>query len=52
MSSRLLAPIHGWEARRALRAARRLADAEIEGTRLPPPRLAWRAAELVSEETR
>jgi hypothetical protein len=52
MSSRLLAPIHGWEARRALRAARRLADSEIEATRLPPPRLAWRAAELVSDESR
>src|SRR2546428_12793399 len=52
MSSRLLAPVRGWEARRALRAARRRADAELLATRLPPPRLAWRTAELVAGENR
>ena len=44
---RVSAPLHGWEARRALRAARRAADAELLVTRLPPPRLAWRRDELV-----
>ncbi len=52
MSSRLLAPVRTWEARRALRAARRRADAELLTTRLPSPRLAWRTAELVSEDSR
>jgi hypothetical protein len=52
MSSRLLAPVRGWEARRALRAARRRADAELLATRLPSPRLAWRTAELIAEENR
>ena len=52
MSSRLLNPLHSWEARRALRAARRGADAELAATRLAPPRLAWRTAELVAEENR
>lgn len=52
MSSRLLAPVRGWEARRALRAARRRADAELLSTRLPSPRLAWRTEELVAEESR
>ena len=42
MASRLLAPVRGWEVRRALRAARRRADEEILATRLPSPRLAWR----------
>jgi hypothetical protein len=52
MTSKLLAPVRSWEARRALRTARRLADDELAETRLPPPRLAWRAAELTSEENR
>ena len=52
MTSKLLAPVRTWEARRALRAARRLADEELARTRLPPPRLAWRALELTSEENR
>ena len=52
MASRLLAPVRSWEARRALRDARRRADAEILATRLPSPRLAWRTAELVSEDNR
>ena len=52
MSSRLLAPVRGWEARRALRAARRRADAELLSTRLPSPRLAWRTEELVAEDSR
>jgi hypothetical protein len=38
--------------RRALRAERKRADDELLATRLPPPRLAWRIAELVSEEHR
>lgn len=42
-------PLHGWEARRALRAARRAADDELLVTRLPPPRLAWRRDELVAD---
>jgi hypothetical protein len=52
MSSRLLAPVRGWEARRALRAARRRADAELLTARLPSPRLAWRTEELVAEASR
>lgn len=52
MSSRLLAPLHGWEARRALRTARRSADAELVAARLAPPRLAWRTAELTAERNR
>ena len=52
MVSRLLVPVRGWEARRALRAARRRADDELARTRIPSPRLAWRAAELVSDENR
>jgi hypothetical protein len=52
MSSRLLAPVRGWEARRALRAARRRADAELLSTRLPSPRLAWRTEELVGDDNR
>ncbi len=46
---RLSAPFHGWEARRALRTARRVADDELLVTRLPPPRLAWRRDELVAD---
>jgi hypothetical protein len=52
MNSKLLAPMRSWEARRALRDARRRADEELAATRLPPPRLAWRAAELVADENR
>jgi hypothetical protein len=52
MTSKLLAPVRSWEARRALRTARRVADHELAATRLPPPRLAWRAAELTSDENR
>jgi len=52
MTSKLLAPMRSWEARRALRGARRRADEELAATRLPPPRLAWRAAELVADENR
>jgi len=49
---RVSAPLHSWEARRALRAARRAADEELLVTRLPPPRLAWRRDELVADEHR
>lgn len=49
---RVSAPLHGWEARRALRTARRVADDELLVTRLPPPRLAWRSVELVADEHR
>jgi hypothetical protein len=49
---RVSAPWHGWEARRALRAARRTADEELLVTRLPPPRLAWRRDELVADDSR
>jgi hypothetical protein len=52
MPSKLLAPVRGWEARRALRAARLRADDELAATRLPSPRLAWRIAELLAEENR
>ena len=52
MNAKLLAPVRSWEARRALRDARRRADKELAATRLPPPRLAWRAAELVADEHR
>jgi hypothetical protein len=48
----LLAPVMGWEARRALKAARRRADEEILAARLPSPRLAWRIDELVGDENR
>jgi hypothetical protein len=52
MSSRLLAPVRSWESRRALRAERRRADEELLASRLASPRLAWRTAELVSDENR
>ena len=52
MNAKLLAPVRSWEARRALRGARRRADEELAATRLPSPRLAWRAAELVADENR
>jgi hypothetical protein len=52
VASRLLAPVRSWEARRALRDARRRADAEILGARLPSPRLAWRTGELVADDNR
>jgi hypothetical protein len=48
----LLAPVRGWEARRALKAARREADAEILASRIPSPRLAWRVEELLDDENR
>jgi two-component system sensor histidine kinase KdpD len=48
----LLRPYREWQARRALRAARRAADEELIVTRLPSPRLAWRIAELVSDDNR
>jgi hypothetical protein len=49
---RVSAPLHSWEERRALRSARRVADAELIVTRLPPPRLAWRWQELVADAHR
>jgi hypothetical protein len=49
---RLSIPLRGWEARRALRAERRAADAELLSSRRPSPRLAWRIAELVSDDER
>ena len=52
MGPKLLAPMRTWEARRALRTARRRADDELAATRLPPPRLAWRAAELTADANR
>ena len=52
MASKLLSPVRGWEARRALRTARRRADEEILATRLPSPRLAWRMKELLAETNR
>jgi len=48
----LLAPVRGWESRRALKAARREADAELLASRLPSPRLAWRVEELLDDESR
>ena len=46
----LLAPIRGWNEKRALRNERRRADRELIQARLPSPRLAWRTQELVDEE--
>jgi len=48
----LLAPMRAWTARRELRAARRSADEQLLASRLPSPRLAWRAAELTADEHR
>jgi len=50
--SRLASPWRGWTAHRALQQARRHADEELLASRLPSPRLAWRTAELVSDENR
>jgi hypothetical protein len=50
--TRFSVPLRGWEARRTLRAERRRADSELLGSRRPSPRLAWRIAELVSDECR
>ena len=52
MASRLLVPVRGWEARRALRAARRRADDELATSRIPSPRLAWRVDELLRDDNR
>src|SRR5581483_10253753 len=52
MSTRLLAPMHAWSERRALRAARRSADEQLLASRLPSPRLAWRVAELTAPDHR
>jgi hypothetical protein len=52
VTSKLLAPVRSWEARRALRQARRAADEELVASRLPSPRLAWRAVELTAEAHR
>jgi hypothetical protein len=49
---RLLAPLRGWEFRRALRTERKRADGELLAARRPSPRLAWRIAELISDEHR
>lgn len=48
----LLAPLRGWETRRTLRAERKRADEELVRARRPSPRLAWRIAELVSDDHR
>lgn len=42
----LRAPWNRWTEHRALVAARRAADEQLLASRLPSPRLAWRAAEL------
>jgi hypothetical protein len=52
MAIKPLAPIRAWEARRAMRAERARADAELADARLPSPRHAWRVEELVAEEHR
>lgn len=44
--------MRGWEARRALRTARRQADEEILAARLLLPRLAWRTEELLEPSNR
>src|SRR5919108_57053 len=41
MSSKLLAPVRSWEARRALRAARRIADDELVGASAGSAHLAF-----------
>jgi hypothetical protein len=50
--TRFSVPLRGWEARRTLRSERKRADLELIGSRRPSPRLAWRIAELVSDEHR
>jgi hypothetical protein len=52
MTTKLLAPLRSWEARRALRVERARADDELASSRLPSPRLAWRSAELVALDHR
>jgi hypothetical protein len=44
--------LKSWTEHRALRSARRRADEQLLGSRLPSPRLAWRIAELISIENR
>ncbi|HEU5372717.1 MAG TPA: hypothetical protein VFU51_10050 [Gaiellaceae bacterium] len=44
--------LRSWTEHRALQAARRHADEQLLASRLPSPRLAWRAAELTSAEHR
>jgi hypothetical protein len=52
MALRLAAPYRTWTAHRALVSARRTADEQLLATKLPSPRLAWRIAELVSQDHR
>jgi hypothetical protein len=52
MLDRFAAPVRGLHARHAARIARHRADDELLASRLPSPRLAWRSAELTSEENR
>ena len=47
-----MAVLKSWSEHRALRTARRSADEQLLASRLPSPRLAWRVAELVSDERR
>jgi hypothetical protein len=52
---RLRAPwytLHGLQARRAQRAARRTADAELVGREFAPLQLAWRVEELTTPKNR
>jgi hypothetical protein len=49
---RPLQPFRELQKRRALQAERRAADAELIGSVLPSPRLAWRVKELTSAERR
>lgn len=44
--------LKSWTEHRALRSARRRADEQLLGSRLPSPRLAWRIAELISPANR
>jgi hypothetical protein len=52
MTTKLLAPYRRWSAHRALQAARHTADEQLVASRLPSPRLAWRVAELTSDDRR
>jgi hypothetical protein len=52
METKLLAPYRRWSAHRALQAARHTADEQLVASRLPSPRLAWRVAELTSDDRR